>query len=105
MFRFVGISAPFQAPTTKTRTFEWDEEKNEAFERFKKALTTPSVLAFTDFEETFVVEIDVTSIALGAVLVQKKEDGKIEPVEYASQTMTPQSAVTRHVRGSSSNHL
>ena len=59
----------------------------EAFEEVKKKLTSPPVLAFSDFEKSFVVETDASSVDVGAVLAQHKEDGKCHPVQYASRTM------------------
>ena len=54
---------------------------------FKSKLVSPPVFAFPEFNEPFVMETDASSVALGAVLAQEKEDGKIHPVQYASRTM------------------
>lgn len=75
IFGLAGISVAFLAATLMKRTFKWDEENNEAFERLKKALTTKLELAFPDLESRVVVETHASSIALGAVLAQKTEDG------------------------------
>ena len=59
----------------------------EAFEKRKVKLTSPPVSAFPYFEEPFVVETDVSSVAVRAVIVQRKEDRKVHPIQYASCTM------------------
>ncbi|CDF33201.1 unnamed protein product [Chondrus crispus] len=59
----------------------------EAFDELRIKLTSPPVLAYPDFEKAFVVETDASSVSVGAVLAQKKEDGKIHPIQYASRTM------------------
>ena len=59
-----------------------------SFEEFKQKLKTTPLLALPDFDFLFVVETDASSVAVGAVLVQKKKDGKIYPVRYASRTTT-----------------
>lgn len=68
IYGFEEISAPLHSATSKKRTFKWDEEKNETFERLKQALPTPPVLAFPYFESSFVVETDASGIALGPLL-------------------------------------
>ena len=60
----------------------------KAFEELKKKLTSPPVLTFPDFEKSFVVETDASSVAVGAVLAQRNEDRKCHPVQYASRTMS-----------------
>lgn len=57
------------------------------YEVLKQKLTTPPPLSFSDFDVPFVAETDAYSIAVGAVVVQKKTEGKIHPIEYASRTM------------------
>ena len=54
------------------------EETQKAFEGLKLKLTTPPVL----------VETDASSVAVGAVLAQKKEDKKTHPIQYASRTLS-----------------
>lgn len=57
------------------------------FDALKKKLTTPQVLAFTDIDTLFVVEMDASSIAVGAVWDHKGKDGKINSFQFASWTM------------------
>lgn len=73
--------------TSVHSTFNWTEEMEAAFVGLKQALTTPPVLAFPDFDEPFEVETDALTKAVGAVLSQKKEDGRVHPIQFASRTM------------------
>ena len=41
----------------------------------KKALTEAPVLAYANFDETFLLETDASGLGLGAILSQKQEDG------------------------------
>ena len=59
----------------------------EAFDELRIKLTSLPVLAYPDLEKPFVVETYASSVSVGAVLDQKKEDGKIHPIQYASLTM------------------
>lgn len=47
----------------------------------------PQVLAYPDCDHLFVVETDASYRADGEVLDQKKEGGKIKPIQYASRNM------------------
>ena len=60
----------------------------KAFEGLKVTLTSLPVLAFSDFDQPFVVETDLSSVAVGAVLAQRREDKRFHPIQYASRTMT-----------------
>lgn len=51
-----------------------------SFARFQKALTSP-------FEDPFLLEKVASSVALGSVLAQMKEDGKLHPIKYAIRTI------------------
>ena len=85
---FAEISAALHRETSGTGKLIWTNDMAFAFESLKKKLTEPPVLAFPDFDSPFVVETDASNVSLGAVLAQKKSDGKIHPVQYASRTMT-----------------
>ena len=60
----------------------------EACEELKLNLTSSPVLAFPEFELPFVVETDASSVGVGAVMAQRKEDRKVHPIQYASRKMT-----------------
>ena len=59
----------------------------QAFDELRIKFTSPPVLAYPDFEKPFVVETDASSVSVGAVVVQKNEDGKIHPIQYNSRKM------------------
>ena len=56
----------------KARKFSiaWGDKEAEAFRRLKQTLTSPTVLAFPDWNSTFVVQTDASSAGAGAVLLQ-----------------------------------
>lgn len=84
---FANMSAPLHAMTSKKNGFAWTEEMETAIENLKIALTSPPVLAFPDFESSFLVETDASSVVVGAVISQKKEDGRVHSLQYSSRTM------------------
>ena len=85
--RFAEVSSVLHAATWAKAKFSFTEEMQSWFEELKRKLTTPPFSDLPDFDVTFVVETDASSVAVGAVLAQKKKDGKIHPVQYASRTM------------------
>ena len=59
----------------------------EVFKTLKKKCMTVPVLAFADLEKPFVLETNASGIGLGAVLLQKQENGKLHPIAYASRAL------------------
>ena len=65
---------------------KWGNEEQQAFEKIKEALTSEPVRAMYDPTAETILEVDASSIALGAVLLQiDKKTKKKRPVAYFSQ--------------------
>lgn len=58
-----------------------------AFENLKTCLTTPPILAYPNFEKSFIVFTDASTYALGAILAQKDEKDNECVIAYASRTL------------------
>jgi len=89
IYNFAGIAKPLHAATSVKKKFAWNEEMDESFRGLKKAMTSPPVLAYLDFEKPFIVETDASKVGVSAVLTQKGERGEVHPVQFTSRTMTP----------------
>lgn len=76
---YVAIAAPLTAPLKKD-SFGWNEETEEAFERFKVAVMQPFVLSLPDFSKTFTIECDASGIEIEVELMQ---EGK--PIAFLSK--------------------
>ena len=72
--------------------FEWDTACQTAFSKLKQLSTTAPVLSYPRLgpNAQFILETDASSLGLGAVLAQKREDELVHPVVYASRTLNPQ---------------
>ncbi|GKE65889.1 putative reverse transcriptase domain-containing protein, partial [Tanacetum coccineum] len=68
--------------THKSKTFDWDEEQENAFQSLKDKLCNALVLALPDGPEDFVVYCDASGLGLGCVLMQR---GKV--IAYASRQL------------------
>lgn len=60
--------------------------EQEAFNGIKTAMSTQPVLAHLDSDKPFCLKIDASWVAMGAVLSQRKEDGRRHPVAYMSSS-------------------
>ncbi|GKC92495.1 putative reverse transcriptase domain-containing protein, partial [Tanacetum coccineum] len=68
--------------TQKSKTFDWGEEQELAFQTLKDKLCNAPVLALPDGPEDFVVYCDASGIGLGCVLMQR---GKV--IAYMSRQL------------------
>jgi hypothetical protein len=78
------IVAPLTRLTGKDK-FVWDEKAEEAFETLKKAFTSTPILVHADSLKPFFLEADASDFALGSVLSQYGEDGRLHPIVYHSR--------------------
>ncbi|KAL6483715.1 hypothetical protein MHYP_G00085870 [Metynnis hypsauchen] len=66
----------------------WTEQCKQSFNELKACLVTAPVLAYANFSQPFILEIDASYQGLGAVLSQEY-NGKVRPIAYASRALTP----------------
>ena len=84
---FSKEARPLHSLTCKNAQFVWTPTCQQAFDKLKQLLTDAPVLAFSNFEQDFILETDASGEGLGAVLAQKHPDGGIRPVAFASRTL------------------
>lgn len=87
IWNFANISAELHACTQKNASFKWIPNIAEAFTTFKEQLYSAPVLAYPYFGRRFTVETYTSSKAVGAVLAQKRVDGYVHLIRFASRTM------------------
>lgn len=90
---FARIAAPLHGLTAgavkKKAKIAWLPLHELAFITLKDALQTAPVLCTPDPQKPFVVETDASDYAVGAVLLQKGEDGVEHPVAFESAKLNP----------------
>jgi RNase H-like domain found in reverse transcriptase/Integrase zinc binding domain len=81
--RYAFIVGPLTDLLSKDN-FLWSESAKEAFLALKTALMTAPVLALPNFSLPFLLEIDVSGVGIGAVLMQDKH-----PIAFYSKKLFP----------------
>jgi hypothetical protein len=70
MKNFAKIAMPLTNLLKKSsKTYEWDETCNEAFETLKGILVEALVLKLLDFDKDFEIHFNASNFAIGGVLV------------------------------------
>ena len=87
IYQFSHIARPLNELTRKDTPWTWGERQQEAFETLRKRITSEPVLKQPQLEQQFEVEVDASGYAIGAVLMQRDENGKRHPVAYFSSTL------------------
>ena len=83
---FAQMALPMTKLTCKATKFEWKEEQQRSFDQLKEALTTAPVLCKPDYTKEWVLEVDASDLAVGAILSQEAE-GEVHPVYYWSRQL------------------
>ncbi|GJV52978.1 putative nucleotidyltransferase, ribonuclease H [Tanacetum coccineum] len=79
---FSKIAKSLTVLTQKSKTFDWGEEQEGAFQTLKDKLCNAPVLALPDGLKDFMVYCDASGLGLGCVLMQR---GKV--IAYASRQL------------------
>ena len=84
---FAHITRPLNELTKKDIEWSWTSRQEEAFNKLKECVTSEPILTHPELDKQFKVEVDASGFALGAVLLQKKADGKKHPIAYYSSNL------------------
>nr|GEX84146.1 hypothetical protein [Tanacetum cinerariifolium] len=79
---FYKIAKSLTVLTQKSKTYDWGEEQENAFQTLKDKLCNAPVLALPDGPKDFVVYCDASGLGLGCVLMHR---GKV--IAYASRQL------------------
>jgi len=84
---YAMLSEPLTRMIQKDAKFDWDDDKINAFNRLKEALSSPPVLALPIRDGYYVLDTDASQNSIGAVLSQI-QNGSERVVAFASKTLT-----------------
>jgi hypothetical protein len=82
------LAWPLHNCTHKELKWEWGPKEQESFEAIKEAICQWPVLAHPDPAKAYYLETDASGAAMGAVLSQRQEDGRLHPIAYMSRSFT-----------------
>jgi hypothetical protein len=78
-------ASSLHALTKKGEPYTWNSERQGAFEYLKTKLTSAPILAMSRDDGEYVLDVDASDCAMGAVL-QQYQDGNLRVIAYASRT-------------------
>ena len=82
------VACPLYQLTKKDALFAWTADCQHSFELLKKMLTKAPVMVSPDWTKIFHVYTDASDRALGGALMQEKTIGYLQPIYYASKSMS-----------------
>jgi len=85
---FAQIAAPLEEVAAPKKPFFWGPEQQDSFERLKVALTTAPVLAHPDPTKPYLLYTDASDKCIGAILVQKDDQGVERVIHYLSHKLS-----------------
>lgn len=68
--------------------FEWLEKHQKLFEKLRDKLTSDDVLAWPNWDKPFMLQVDASDFAIGAVLSQRDDDGVEHPIAFISRRLS-----------------
>ncbi|KAK3741561.1 hypothetical protein QZH41_002942 [Actinostola sp. cb2023] len=71
---------------------KWSDQCEVSFQDLKQALKGQPLLVPPNWEKEFVLQVDASERALGAILTQKYEEDEEHPIAYASRKLQPREA-------------
>jgi len=85
---FADLAKPLHKLTERNVAFSWTQECQDAFDSLRLKLTSTPILAYPDFNKSFLLDTDASNSGIGAVLSQVGDDGLEHVVAYASRLLT-----------------
>ncbi|KAI5117428.1 hypothetical protein M0805_007779 [Coniferiporia weirii] len=86
---FSNIVYPLNELTCTNEPWTWTPERNLAFSKLKTLFLIKPALLIPDSSKPFILEMDTSKVATGAVLYQTNSNGDLQPCGFISQTLGP----------------
>ena len=66
----------------------WGDAQEHSFTALKVAIATAPILRLPDFERQFIITMDISDVAMGAILEQDFGSG-LQPIAFSSRKLNP----------------
>ena len=86
---YSSLARPLIDLTKKGVEFIWEERHQRAFDTLIGLMAARPILLQPNFDKQFVLQTDASVLGVGAVLLQRGDTKKLQPVEFFSATFTP----------------
>lgn len=86
---YSSIVKPLTNLTRKDTAWTWVTSEQEAFQGLKDAICLEPVLMHPDPDKQYFMETNATGVAIGAILSQRQDDGRLHPIAFRSQSFKP----------------
>ena len=86
---YVDIIRPLSNLTKKDKVFIWTPQCMATIHKLKELVWGDPVLMHPDHDCPFTLKVDASQFALGAVLSQHNDQGRLQLVGYYSKTLIP----------------
>ncbi|QRW24234.1 Retrotransposable element Tf2 protein [Rhizoctonia solani] len=83
---FSHLARPLHDLVKKDTAWNWGSKEQEAFQNLKNAITSAPVLCHVDPTKPYFLEMDASGAALGSILSQRQEDGRLHPLGFLSKS-------------------
>lgn len=83
------ILEPLHELLRKGRTWKWNREQQEAFEKAKQLLQSADLLVHFNPDMKLILASDASNYGIGAVLSHEMPDGTERPIGYVSRSLNP----------------
>ncbi|KAF8753927.1 hypothetical protein RHS01_06729 [Rhizoctonia solani] len=80
------LARPLHNLVKKDTPWKWEAREQDAFQGLKDAITNAPVLCHANPAKPYFLETDASGAALGSILSQRQEDGRLHPLGFLSES-------------------
>jgi hypothetical protein len=84
---YVQITASMEKMLKKDTKFQWNEDCKHRLDTLKEKMVTTPILVFLDWEKTFHVHVDASTITLEAIQVQPRAGDLDHPIAFSTRKL------------------